>query len=77
MDEKDNALLERGAANDIVRLRWRLKVRENIIDRLVNEIERLRLTDDERQAIAWCAELLDDLESSEADTLIDLLARLS
>jgi hypothetical protein len=35
------------------------------------------LTADEREAIAWCAELLDDLESSEADTLRDLLARLS
>jgi hypothetical protein len=41
-EEKDNALLERGAANDIVRLRWRLKIRENIIRRLVAENERLR-----------------------------------
>ena len=42
MDEKDNALLERGADNDIVRLRWRLKIRENIIARLVLENVRLR-----------------------------------
>jgi ubiquinone biosynthesis protein COQ9 len=42
MDEKDNAALERGAENDIVRLRWRLKIRENIIRRLVAETGRLR-----------------------------------
>jgi hypothetical protein len=42
MDEKNNTLLERGADNDIVRLRWRLKIRENIIARLVAENERLR-----------------------------------
>jgi len=42
MDEKENASLERGADNDIVRLRWRLKIRENIIARLVVENERLR-----------------------------------
>jgi len=42
MDEKDNTLLERGAADDIVRLRWRLQTRENIIARLVAENERLR-----------------------------------
>ena len=42
MDEKDNASLERGADNDIVRLRWRLKIRENIIARLVLENVRLR-----------------------------------
>jgi hypothetical protein len=42
MDEKDNTLLERGAADDIVRLRWRLKIRENIIARLVLENVRLR-----------------------------------
>jgi hypothetical protein len=30
------------AANDITRLRWRLKIRENIISRLVAENERLR-----------------------------------
>jgi len=42
MDEKDNAMLERGAANDIVRLRWRLTISENIIARLVAENERLR-----------------------------------
>jgi len=42
MDEKDDLLLERGAANDIVRLRWRLQTRENIIGRLVAENERLR-----------------------------------
>ncbi len=42
MDEKHNTLLARGAANDVVRLRWRLKIRENIIRRLVAENERLR-----------------------------------
>ena len=42
MDEKDNTSLERGAANDIVRLRWRIKICENIIARLVLENVRLR-----------------------------------
>jgi hypothetical protein len=42
MDEKDNTLLERGAANDIVRLRWRIKICENIIARLMVENARLR-----------------------------------
>ena len=61
MDEKDNTSLERGASNDITRLRWRLKIRENIIARLVAENQRLRngrgagcetvLTDNERLAI--------------------------
>jgi hypothetical protein len=34
------------------------------------------LTDEEREAIVWCVELLDELESSKADTLRDLLERL-
>jgi len=51
MDEKDNTLLERGAANDVVRLRWRLQIRENIIGRLVAENERLRLIGEEREAM--------------------------
>ena len=50
MNEKDNALVERGeervravhAFTDILRLRWRLQIRENIIGRLVAENERLR-----------------------------------
>jgi hypothetical protein len=42
MDEKDNTSLERGADNDIVRLRWRLKIRENVVARLLAENERLR-----------------------------------
>lgn len=42
MDEKDNTLLERGASNDITRLRWRLKIRENIIGRLLAENARLK-----------------------------------
>ena len=42
MDEKDNTLLERGADNDVVRLRWRIKIRENVVARLVAENERLR-----------------------------------
>ena len=61
MDEIDNTSLERGASNDITRLRWRLKIRENIIARLMIENARLRngaaascetvLTDNERLAI--------------------------
>jgi hypothetical protein len=96
MDEKDNASLERGAANDIVRLRWRLKIRENIIGRLVAENQRhgatcphvrgtvtqhcslnFTLTDEEREAIAWCVELLDELGSSKGDTMRHLLERLT
>jgi hypothetical protein len=42
MDEIDNTSLERGASNDITRLRWRLKIRENIIGRLVADNGRLR-----------------------------------
>jgi len=42
MDENDNTSLERGAADDIVRLRWRLKIRENVVARLQAENERLR-----------------------------------
>lgn len=42
MDEIDNTSLERGASNDITRLRWRLKIRENIIARLMIENARLR-----------------------------------
>jgi hypothetical protein len=34
------------------------------------------LTDEEREAIVWCVELLDDLESTECDTLRELLERL-
>jgi hypothetical protein len=36
---------------EIVRLRWRLKIRENIIGRLVAQNQRLRLREDEREAI--------------------------
>ena len=42
MDEKNDTLLERGAAYDIVRLRWRIKICENIIARLMVEKARLR-----------------------------------
>ena len=42
MDEKHNTLLARGAANDITRLRWRIKICENVVARLVAENERLR-----------------------------------
>jgi hypothetical protein len=91
MDEKDNALLERGAANDIVRLRWRLKIRENIVARLVAENERLRndaatscetvLTHEERCAIATAIVYLqedDDYPGIAKDkaTLRSLLERL-
>ena len=37
----------------------------------------LTLTDEEREAVVWCVELLDELESSKADTLRDLLKRLN
>jgi hypothetical protein len=92
MDEKDNASLERGADNDIVRLRWRLQIRENIIGRLVEENERLRnavaascetvLTHEERYAIATAIVYLqedDDYPGIAKDkaTLRSLLARLS
>jgi len=79
MDEKDNTLLERGADNDIVRLRWRLQIRENIIGRLVAENQRLRLTDEERQAIEFFADIHadDDPPQEYADALRNLLARLS
>jgi hypothetical protein len=75
MDEKDNKSLETGAANDIVRLRWRLKIRENIIGRLVAETGRLRLTDDERAAVLAAADLL--IGSKPGVILRNLLARLS
>jgi hypothetical protein len=58
IDEKDNASLERGAENDVVRPRWRLKIRENIIARLVAENQRLRLADEERVAVLAAADLL-------------------
>jgi hypothetical protein len=88
MDEKDNASLERGAENDIVRLRWRLQIRENIIGRLVAENQRLRLTDDERAAIKtavggmclWMKEnevTEDESLRRRCATLRKLLARLS
>ena len=75
MEEKDNKSLEIGAATDIVRLRWRLKVRENIIGRLVAETGRLRLTDEERAAILAAADLL--IGSKPGVILRNLLARLS
>jgi len=90
MDEKDNTSLERGAANDIVRLRWRLKIRENIITRLQAENERLRtrathatpsecsvhprLTDEEREAIEF---VVDASRAAPHATLRKLLERLS
>jgi Protein of unknown function (DUF551) len=49
MDEKHNTLLARGAANDVVRLRWRLKIRDSIIRVLVAENQRLRLIVEQRQ----------------------------
>jgi len=62
------------AAGEIEGLRWRLKIRENIIRRLVAENQRLRLTDEEREAIEWYASFPDGIH---ADTLRKLLARLS
>jgi len=75
MDEKHNTLLARGADNDVVRLRWRIKVRENVVARLQAENERLRLTDAEREAILTAADLL--IGSRPGATLRSLLARLS
>jgi len=74
MDEKDNTLLERGAANDIVRLRWRLKIRENIIRRLVAETGRLRLTDEERVALEFVVET-GRVATHDETTLRNLLER--
>jgi hypothetical protein len=59
----------------------------DLMDEAANEIERLRngavdaretvtLTDEEREAIIWCVELLDELESSKGDALRSLLERL-
>ena len=75
MDEKHNTLLARGADNDVVRLRWRIKIRENVVARLQAENERLRLTDAERWAITCAADLL--IGSKPGATLRNLLARLS
>jgi ubiquinone biosynthesis protein COQ9 len=85
INEKDNASLERGAANDIVRLRWRIKIRENVVARLQAENERLRngaaticetvqLTAEERAAIQWAME---DAYTEHYATLRNLLARLA
>ena len=74
MDENDNTSLERGASNDITRLRWRLKICENIIARLMAENERLRLTDEEREAIEF---VVDASRAAPHATLRNLLARLS
>jgi hypothetical protein len=92
MDEKHNTLLERGADNDIVRLRWRIKIRENIIRRLVAENQRLRdvaaascetvLTHEERCAVAAAVVYLQEDDdypgiARTKTTLRSLLARLS
>ncbi len=80
MDEKDNASLERGADGDIVRLRWRLKIRESIIAQLVAENERRRLTDAEQDAIGGAIAGFiesDPVDAYFADTLRLLLTRLS
>jgi hypothetical protein len=63
MDEKDNASLERGASNDITRLRWRLKICENIIGRLVAENGRLR-----NSRGASCEKVACDERSATTDT---------
>jgi hypothetical protein len=74
MDGKDNASLERCAADDIVRLRWRLQIRENIIGQLVAENQRLRLREDEREAVLAAADLL--IGSKPGVILRKLLERL-
>jgi len=73
------------AATAIETLRWQLKIRENIIGRLVAENGRLRngavtgcetvsLTDEERKAIETAADLF--IGSRPGATLRSLLARL-
>jgi hypothetical protein len=76
MDEIDNTSLERGASNDITRLRWSLKIRENIIGRLLAENERLRITEDERSALFSVMWIAEDYPHC-CSTLRKLLARLS
>jgi hypothetical protein len=63
MDEKDNRSLERGASNDITRLRWRLEICENIIGRLVAENVRLR-----NGRVAGCEKVACDERSATTDT---------
>ena len=76
MDEIDNTPLERGASNDIVRLRWRIKIRENIIGRLLAQNERLRITEDERSALFSVVWIAEDYPHC-CSTLRNLRARLS
>jgi hypothetical protein len=77
MDEKHNTLLERGADNDIVRLRWRLQIRENIIGRLVAENQRLRLTAEELEAVTYFSDYGETPgEARRASTLRSLLERM-
>jgi hypothetical protein len=76
MDEKHNRLLARGADNDIVRLRWRLKNRDSIIRVLVAENQRLRITEDERSALFSVLRIAEDYPHC-CSTLRNLLARLS
>jgi len=80
MDEKHNTLLARGADNDVVRLRWRIKIRENVVARLQAENERLRLTEAEREAIEQAIDTANgmaQIESWALCTLRELLERLS
>ena len=85
MNEKENASLERGAADDIVRLRWRLQICENVVARLLLENERLRtlstlatpsqcnvhprLTDEEREAVERAVDALTGVEDWSADVV--------
>ena len=55
-------------------LEWRSKVHANVIARLSAEVERLRLTDAEREAILTAADLL--IGSKPGVTLRSLLERL-
>jgi len=60
---------------EMTRMRWRLKIRENIVARLVAENERLRLNDEERAAILAAADLL--IGSQPGSILHKVLKRLS
>lgn len=51
------------------------RVRDLLID-CRDEIERLRLTDEEREAVEWCVSAAEDCQHPADDTLRGLLERL-
>jgi len=64
------------ACQEIERLRIELSVQQACTVAGRDEIALLRLAAKEREAIVWCVELLDELDSSKANTLRELLERL-